>query len=202
MEHIPMAIKLLALDDETGDLKEVDIESLITELAATVANTEIQSDVPGMISAATSDFLDQTEVDARISNQVPPMLTTFQDASEVTDLINSLVPGIADDTIFDEFNVGNNAGRITLSNGFYVEWGVVTWSDTTQTAMQSAVTFINTFSYYPNIQLSHNSYSGNWVHVSATGLSTTGFTAGLVRGSSSSATLIIRWIATGKRSGY
>lgn len=111
-----MALKLLALDDASKKLKEIDVEAVIQSLADSRADIRIDTLVPDLIAAATTDFLDESGVESQINSHVPGLISTAitnadipgQAASE----INSLVPDMVETVKGNNYNAN---GTITIN---------------------------------------------------------------------------------------
>ena len=109
-------------------------------------------------------------------------------------------PYVTSSDIFDEFVVSEQAGRITFSNGFMVEWGYHVFAAATGTRTQ-AVTFTNTFASSPSLTTSANIIGASgYVNKGAMSLGGSGFTLFLNTELNVGGT--VRWLAIGKRSGY
>jgi len=140
-------------------------------------------------------YVTGSDVDTKIGDATDE----FLDTNEVTALVDSLVPDIAENAIFDEFVVSEQTGRMTLKNGLYIEWGYYTFPTATGLRAQ-AITFTHTFQNPPSLTTSHNNVSNGYVNVGATGLGSGGFN--LFTNTEVSTSLTVRWLAIGKRSGY
>ncbi|OPY30642.1 MAG: hypothetical protein A4E27_00021 [Methanobacterium sp. PtaU1.Bin242] len=151
--------------------------------------------IPPMISDATEDFLDQTEVDARVDALSPDIA----DAE-----IQGVVPGMIADAIVgkievDEFVVSNQTGRITFSNGFMVEWGYYTFAAAAGNRTQT-ITFTHTFQSTPVVTTGHNAITSTKINLATYGSGGTNFVISLY--TELTISLTVRWLAIGKRSGY
>lgn len=178
-----------------------DVDEKITDADIPgTADNRISALVPEMINTATAGFMDQTEVDSRIDSLAPGIADTE---------IQNDVPGMIADAIVgkievDEFVVGPNTGRITLSNGFMVEWGYYTFTDSfvAGTLQSTAITFTNEFAYIPSITLNYFTNLTGYMNISRTGASGTGFTLNIRVGVNSENDITVYWMAIGKRRGY
>jgi hypothetical protein len=114
-------------------------------------------------------------------------------------MITTAITGLID---ADEFVVGSLTGRITLSNGICMEWGIVSASTTAAgTPVSVAVSFTRTFSANPTVMITprglNTLYNAFW---GANNISTTGFDAVNVAATTGGRNAV--WFAIGKRSGY
>jgi hypothetical protein len=144
----------------------------------------------------------QENIDDRITTLVWDYYPAFVDdritAADIPSMIQTAINN-AENAIFDEFVVSEQAGRITFGNGFMVEWGYHVFEAATGTRTQ-AVTFTNTFAYAPSLTTSANIGASGYVNKGALSLGGSGFTLFLNTELNVGGT--VRWLAIGKRSGY
>lgn len=113
-------------------------------------------------------------------------------------------PYVTSSDVFDEFVVGTNTGRMTLSNGFMVEWGYYTFTDSfvAGTLQTTTITFTNQFAYTPSITLNYFTNLTGYMNISRSAATGTGFTLNIRVGVNSEHDVTVYWMAIGKRSGY
>ncbi len=145
-------------------------------------------DVTKKMKEQVINLLTEDDVDNRISSQVPP-------------LIDAAIAPLMDQ---DEFVVGTNTGRMTLSRGFMVEWGYYTFTNSfvAGTLQTTTITFTNQFAYTPSITLNYFTNLTGYMNISRSAATGTGFTLNIRVGVNSESDIIVYWLAIGKRSGY